>query len=72
MRRCASKPDNLPAATHWADARTGETFAGGQTITTRAPLDRIPAFWREGSHWVFRFQRYDLLIRVPGGINTES
>jgi alpha-D-xyloside xylohydrolase len=45
----------LPAAVRWTDAWTGETFAGRQTVTVLAPLDHIPAFWREGSQWEFLF-----------------
>ncbi|MBQ9263168.1 MAG: glycoside hydrolase family 31 protein [Clostridia bacterium] len=33
----------LPAGT-WQDIRTGETFAGGRTITAPAPIDSIPVF----------------------------
>ncbi|HVP56410.1 MAG TPA: TIM-barrel domain-containing protein [Candidatus Eisenbacteria bacterium] len=38
----------LPKAT-WYDFWTGRTQAGGATITTAAPLDRIPLFVRAGS-----------------------
>ncbi|MBR6028144.1 MAG: glycoside hydrolase family 31 protein [Clostridia bacterium] len=33
----------LPAGT-WQDIRTGETFAGGQTVTAAAPIESIPVF----------------------------
>ncbi|KFI53090.1 TIM-barrel domain-containing protein [Bifidobacterium biavatii] len=34
--------------TSWMNLHTGETFAGGQTITVDAPLDVVPAFARDG------------------------
>ena len=34
----------LPAGTPWRCARTGEVYAGGQTIVCAAPLDAIPVF----------------------------
>jgi alpha-glucosidase len=37
----------LPSGT-WVDWETGERHAGGQFITTAAPLDRIPLFARGG------------------------
>ncbi len=40
----------LPAGTHWQNARTGEWFAGGQTVSASAPLDVIPLFIREGGY----------------------
>lgn len=36
------------APTTWTNLHTGETFAGGQTITVDAPLDVVPAFARNG------------------------
>ncbi len=33
----------------WIDTATGERHRGGDTITTRAPLPRIPLFVREGA-----------------------
>ncbi len=38
----------LPKGATWIDARTGETFAGGQTITTQAEIASLPIFLREG------------------------
>ncbi len=40
----------LPAGTDWRDAATGDTYAGGQTITVPAPLEIIPVMIRAG-HW---------------------
>ncbi len=34
----------LPADCRWVDAWTGETMAGGSTVTVDAPLERIPVF----------------------------
>jgi alpha-D-xyloside xylohydrolase len=39
----------LPAGTRWYDFHTGEVFDGGQSITTKAPLERIPVFVKEGA-----------------------
>jgi len=39
----------LPAGATWTDAWSGETVAGGQTVTVDAPLDRIPLFLRDGA-----------------------
>jgi alpha-glucosidase len=39
----------LPAGATWFDWWTGERFAGGQTVTVPAPIDRPPLFAREGS-----------------------
>ena len=39
----------LPAGTTWIDFWTGESHAGGQTITAAASLDRIPLHVRAGS-----------------------
>jgi alpha-glucosidase len=38
----------LPRGTGWYDWHTGDYYAGGQTITLDAPLDRIPLLVREG------------------------
>lgn len=38
----------LPAGSRWVDAWTNETWDGGRTVTTAAPLERIPVFTREG------------------------
>jgi alpha-glucosidase len=39
----------LPAGPAWMDFWTGERFAGGQTVTLPAPLDRPVLLGREGS-----------------------
>lgn len=39
----------LPAGSVWIDYWTGKTFAGGQTITVSAPIDRMPVFIKQGS-----------------------
>jgi len=39
----------LPKQNTWYDFWTGKKFEGGQTITTSAPLDKIPVFVKEGS-----------------------
>ena len=36
----------LPAGTEWIDAWTGETTAGGRTITADAPIEQIPVYVR--------------------------
>ena len=38
----------LPAGVSWTDANTGKQYAGGDRITTEAPLDLLPVFVREG------------------------
>ena len=39
----------LPNSTNWYDFYTGSYYEGGQTVTTDAPLDRIPLYIKEGS-----------------------
>ncbi|MBN1951550.1 MAG: DUF5110 domain-containing protein [Bacteroidales bacterium] len=39
----------LPSCTDWYDFRTGQGYKGGQTITTDAPMDKIPLFVRAGA-----------------------
>jgi alpha-D-xyloside xylohydrolase len=39
----------LPANTVWHDFWTGKTFDGGTTITTDAPIDKIPLLIKAGS-----------------------
>jgi len=39
----------LPADHQWYDFWTGETFSGGQTVTSAAPIDKIPLFVKAGS-----------------------
>ena len=38
----------LPAGSQWHNAWSGETFPGGQSIETDAPIDQIPLFTRNG------------------------
>ncbi|MEI9886207.1 MAG: glycoside hydrolase family 31 protein [Rhizomicrobium sp.] len=45
----ATREVYLPAGAHWFDWWTGESFAGGQTVTRAAPYDRPPLFARAGS-----------------------
>ena len=39
----------LPAGAEWYDFWTNQKYAGGQTLTAAAPIDRIPVFVRAGS-----------------------
>lgn len=39
----------LPAGTEWFDFWTDKVFAGGQTVTADAPLEKMPLFVRAGS-----------------------
>ena len=39
----------LPAGAEWTYWHTGETYAGGQTVTVEAPIDVIPVFSRNGA-----------------------
>lgn len=39
----------LPSGVKWIDFWTGQSHAGGETISADAPLDRIPIFVRAGS-----------------------
>ena len=38
----------LPAGAKWTDAWTGAHVPGGTVVTTEAPLERIPLFYRDG------------------------
>jgi len=38
----------LPAGARWTDAWTGTVYAGGQTYTMVAPLERIPVLLKDG------------------------
>lgn len=44
----------LPAGTRWRDAWTDKAYEGGQTLTSKAPLERIPLFLREGANLPIR------------------
>ena len=39
----------LPEGSSWIDFWTGESFAGGRTVTKAAPIDIIPVFVKAGS-----------------------
>jgi alpha-D-xyloside xylohydrolase len=39
----------LPAGANWTDFWTGQTYAGGQTISAVAPIETMPLFARAGS-----------------------
>ncbi|MBN1894550.1 DUF5110 domain-containing protein, partial [bacterium] len=39
----------LPLGQSWIDFWTGETWGGGQTITSDAPIDKMPLYVRAGS-----------------------
>ena len=39
----------LPEHDGWVDFWTGRVYRGGQTITTDAPLDKVPIFVKQGS-----------------------
>lgn len=39
----------LPAGANWLDFWTGETVAGGQTVTANAPINILPLYIRAGS-----------------------
>ncbi|MCF0134125.1 MAG: glycoside hydrolase family 31 protein [Blautia sp.] len=41
---CTKTMVYLPAGAFWSNAWTGETFAGGQWVSTAAPLEQIPLF----------------------------
>jgi len=43
-----SRATYLPAGTDWVDVWTDTTYAGGQTVTVSAPLERVPIFVRSG------------------------
>jgi alpha-D-xyloside xylohydrolase len=38
----------LPKGASWTDAATGQVYAGGQSITVDAPIERMPIFLRNG------------------------
>lgn len=46
---CRTRSVYLPGGTDWYDFYTNERYAGGQTITARAPISRIPLYVRSGS-----------------------
>lgn len=49
----------LPAGADWVDAWNGVRYEGGAWVEVSAPLERVPAFWRDGSSHFFRFDAVD-------------
>lgn len=47
--KATSRNVYLPAGTKWVDFWTGETVAGGQTVTNNAPANILPLYVRAGS-----------------------
>lgn len=47
--KARSREVYLPKQCGWYDLYTGKHFAGGQTIVTDAPYEKIPVFVREGA-----------------------
>jgi alpha-D-xyloside xylohydrolase len=47
--KATSRNVYLPAGTKWVDFWTGETVAGGQTVTANAPVSILPLYVRAGS-----------------------
>ena len=41
----------LPAGCRWTEAATGKEYEGGQTVSAAAPMDVIPVFTRQGTHY---------------------
>lgn len=47
--QAATRAVYLPSGTSWVDFWTGETLAGGRTITANAPINIMPLYVRAGS-----------------------
>ena len=47
--QATSRTVYLPAGAKWVDFWTGETLAGGQTVTANAPANILPLYVRAGS-----------------------
>jgi alpha-D-xyloside xylohydrolase len=47
--RAQSREVYLPAGTTWFDFWTGKTLAGGNKVSSAAPIDKIPLFAKAGS-----------------------
>jgi alpha-D-xyloside xylohydrolase len=47
--KATSRSVYLPTGTTWVDFWTGETLAGGETVTAKAPLSLLPVYVRAGS-----------------------
>jgi len=39
----------LPTGAEWTDPYTGKVYAGGETVTVEAPMDKIPLFLKDGA-----------------------
>jgi alpha-D-xyloside xylohydrolase len=69
----------LPANTKWFDFWTGEELTGGQTITSAAPIDKIPIFMKAGSivpmgpfvQYATEKQPDPIELRIYAGANGE-
>ena len=48
-KRATSRSVYLPSGAGWVDFWTGQTYAGGQTITAIAPIEKMPLYVRTGS-----------------------
>jgi len=57
----------LPKTTTWYDFWSGKKYDGGQTITTQAPLNKIPLFVRAGS--VVPMSK---MIQYSGQLKTDT
>lgn len=73
----ATKAVHLPKGADWVELTTGASYAGGQTVTVAAPLERIPVFARRGAPIVRAALRQhvreavapDLEIEIPSAGN---
>ena len=69
----------LPSGIEWVEFYSGLRFSGGQTVSTEAPLDRIPLFIRAGSilpmqkglHYTSEDTGYPLEIHVYTGADAD-
>jgi alpha-D-xyloside xylohydrolase len=69
----------LPTGSEWYDFWTGEIFKGGQTITSDAPIDKIPLLIKAGSiipmgpfvQYAVEKPANPLEIRIYPGANGE-
>ncbi len=69
----------LPSGIEWVEFYSGLRFSGGQTVSTEAPLDRIPLFIRAGTilpmqkglHYTSEDTGYPLEIHVYTGTNAD-
>ena len=57
--QATSRPVYLPAGTKWVDFWTGETLAGGKTVTANAPVNILP---------LYRSRRFNRAVRTGGAI----